>query len=144
MAYHNNAPECRCSSHASRHSIFRQSTPTSRLVKRYRSHRRTFSDAEYPEITANMASRSRRKQPLVSSNESDTEPKGVYRHTRTWTGAVTLISYSVLARGIEVNDSHSAVAESQASNSFIEKEAFAYMTNIPEETARRFEQQAQV
>ena len=54
------------------------------------------------------------------------------------------INYSALARGIEVNDSHSAVAESQASNSSIEKEAFIYMTNTPEETARRFEQQAQV
>ena len=91
-----------------------------------------------------MASRSRRKQPAISSDESDTEPEGVYRHTRTRTGAVAPINYSALARGIEVNDSHSAIAESQASNSSIEKEAFAYMTNTPEETARRFEQQAQV
>ena len=68
----------------------------------------------------------------------------VYRHTRTRTGAVAPINYSAIARGIEVNESHSAVAESQASNSSIEKEAFAYMINTPEETARRFEQQAQV
>ena len=71
------------------------------------------------------------------------EPEGVYRHTRTRTGAVAPINYSALARGIGANESHSAVAESQASNSSIEKEAFAYMTNTPEETARRFEQQAQ-
>ena len=54
----------------------------------------------------------------------------------TWTGAVALINYSALARGIEVNELHSAVAESQASNFFIEKEAFAYMTNTLEETTR--------
>jgi len=137
--------ECHCNSHASRQSISRQSTLTPRSAKRYRSHRRrTFSDTEYPETTANMASRSRGKQPVVSSDESDTEPEGVYRHTRIRTGAIAPINYSALARGIEVNDSHSAVAESQDSNSSIEKESFIYMTNTPEETARRFEQHAQV
>ena len=94
---------------------------------------------EYPEATANMASKSKGKQPAVSSNESDTEPEGVYRHTRTQTGAVAPIDYNALARGIEVNDSHSAIAESQASNSSMEKEAFIYMTGTPEETARRLE-----
>ena len=137
--------ECRCSSRASRQSIFRQSTLTSRSAKRYRFHRRsTFSDTEYPEITANMASRSKEKQPVVNSGESDTEPEGVYRHTRTRTGVIAPINYSALARGIKVNDSHSAIAESQASNSSIENEAFIYMTNTPEETARRFKQQAQI
>ena len=91
-----------------------------------------------------MTSGSRGKQPVVSSDESDTEPEGVYRHTRTRTGVIAPINYSALARGIEVNDSHSAITESQASNSSIEKEAFIYMTNTPEETARRLEQQAQV
>jgi len=43
-----------------------------------------------------------------------------------------------------VNDSHSAIAESQASNSSMEKEAFTYMIGTPKETARRLEQQAQV
>ena len=81
---------------------------------------------------------------MVSFDESDTELEGVYRHTRTRTGAIAPINYSALARGIEVNDSHSAIAESQASNSFIEKDAFIYMTSTPEETARRLEQQAQV
>jgi len=91
-----------------------------------------------------MTSRSREKQPAISSDEFDTEPEGVYRHTCTRTGAVAPINYSVLARGIEVSESHSAIVESQASNSSIEKEAFAYMINTPEETARRLEQQAQV
>ena len=81
---------------------------------------------------------------MVSSNESDIEPEGVYRHTRTRTGVIPLIDYNALARGIEVNDLHSAIAESQVSNSSIEKEAFIYMTSTPEETARRLEQQAQV
>ena len=74
---------------------------------------------------------------MVSSDESYTELEGVYRHTRTRIGAVGPINYSALARGIEVNESHSTVAESQASNSSMEKEAFAYMTNTPEEMARR-------
>ena len=68
-----------------------------------------------------MTSKSRGKQPAVSSDESDTEPEGVYRHTCTRTGAILPIDYNALARGIEVNDSHSAIAESQASNSSIEK-----------------------
>ena len=66
----------------------------------------------------------------------------MYWHTRTQTGTVAPINYSALARGIEVSESHSAVVESQASqasDSSIEKEAFACMTNTPEETARRFE-----
>ena len=64
----------------------------------------------------------------------------MYLHTCTRTGTIAPINYSALAQGIEVSESHSAVAESQISNSFIEKEAFAYMINTPEETARRFEQ----
>ena len=81
---------------------------------------------------------------MVNFDESDTEPEGVYWHTRTQTGVIAPINYSALARGIEVNDSHSAIAESEDSNSSIEKEAFIYMTNTPEETARSLEQQAQV
>ena len=99
---------------------------------------------EYPEVTANMTSKNRGKQPAVSSDESDTEPEEVYRHTRTQTGAVAPINYSALVRGIEVSESHSTIVESQASNSSIEKEAFAYMTNTPKDTTRRFEQQVQV
>ena len=79
-----------------------------------------------------MVSRSRGKQPAISSDdESDTEPEGVYRHTRTWTGAIPPIDYNALVRDIEVNDSHSAIAESQASNSSMEKEAYIYMTSTP-------------
>ena len=78
------------------------------------------------------------------SSDADTEPEGVYRHTRTRTGVIAPINYSALARGIEVNDSHSAIAESQASNSSIEKEAFIYMPNTPEQMARHLDQQAQI
>ena len=39
-----------------------------------------------------------------------------------------------------MDDSHSAVIESQASNSSIEKETSAYMVGAPEETAKRLEQ----
>jgi len=53
------------------------------------------------------------------------------------------VDYSALARGIEISESHSAIAESQASNSSVEKEAFAYMASTPKEMTRRFEQQAQ-
>ena len=88
-----------------------------------------------------MADRSNGKQPAISSDESDAEPEGVYRHTRIRTGTVTPVDYSALARGIDVSESRSAIAELQASNSFVEKEAFVYMANTPEELARRFEQQ---
>ena len=118
--------KCRCSSGANQQSLVRQLTLIPRSAKRSRSHRRRiFSDTEYPELTANMASRSRGKQPAVSfDDESDAEPVGVYRHTRTRTGAIPPIDYNALTRGIEVNDSHFAIAESQASNSSMEKEAF--------------------
>ena len=131
--------ECRCNSGANQQSLVRQLTLIPRSAKRSRSHRkRVFSDTEYPELTANMASRSRGKQSAISSDdESDAKPEGVYRHTRTRTGTIPPIDYNALIRGIEVNDSHSAIAESQASNSSIEKEAFIYMTITPEETARR-------
>jgi len=68
----------------------------------------------------------------------------VYRHTHTRTEAIPPIDYNALAQGIKVNDSYSVVAESQASNSSAEKEAFIYMTSTPEEMARRLEQQAQI
>ena len=83
-------------------------------------------------------SRSKGKQPIVSSDESDTELERVYRHTRTRTGVITPVDYSALARGIEVSESHSAIAESQVSNSSVEKEAFAYKSSTPEEMARYF------
>jgi len=89
-------------------------------------------------------SKSRGKQPVVSSDESDTEPEGVYQHTRTRTSAVAPIDYSARAWGIEVSESHSTIVKSQASNSSVEKEAFEYMANTPEETTRHLEQQAQV
>ena len=75
-------------------------------------------------------SKTKGKQPIVSSDESDTEPEGVYWHTYTRTCIITPVDYSALAWGIEVNESHSAIAESQASNSSVEKEAFAYMASV--------------
>jgi len=67
----------------------------------------------------------------------------VYQNTRTRTGAVAPVDYSALTQGIQVSESHSAIAESQALNSSVEKKAFAYMVNTPEKMARRYEQQAQ-
>ena len=67
-----------------------------------------------------------------------------YRHTQTRTGTIFLVDYSLLARGIEVNDEHSAIVESQPSNSSSEIIAFAYTAGTPEEVARQFEKQAQV
>ena len=53
-------------------------------------------------------SKSKGKQPIVSSNESDdepsglrelqTEPEGVYQHTCTQTGTIARVNYSALAR----------------------------------------------
>ena len=100
------------------------------------SHKETFSDVEYPEVTANMVgssttpSRTKEKQPIVSSDKSDIEPEGVYQHIRSRTGIITPVDYNALVWGIEVSESHSAIMESQASNSSVEKEAFAYMAGI--------------
>ena len=54
------------------------------------------------------------------------------------------MDYCVLDRGIEISEAHSAITELQASNSSVEKEAFACIAGTPEEMARHFEQQAQV
>jgi len=73
-------------------------------------------------------SKSKGKKLEVSSEESDADQssgfrdilivsKGVYRHTRTRTRAITPVDYNLLARGIEVNDEHSTIVESQSSNS---------------------------
>ena len=133
--------ECRCNLHISKQSVFKRVTSNSRSTKRRCSHRRgTFSDVEYLEATANMANKNTEKQPAVSSDESDAEPEGVYCHTRTRTGAVAPINYSALAWGIDVSESHSAIVESQALNSSIEKEAFVHMAGTPEEMAICFEQ----
>ena len=85
-------------------------------------------------------SRTKRKQAIVSSDESDIEPEGVYRHTRTQTDVIALVDYNALSRGIKVSKSHFAIAESQALNSSVEKEDSAYMASTLEEMARRFEQ----
>ena len=86
------------------------------------------------------------KQLPVSSEESDAgrspglkdiliESEGLYRHTRTRTGAIVPVD-NLLARGIEVNSEHSSVIESQSSNSSMETKAFTYMANTPEENGQ--------
>ena len=70
--------------------------------------------------------------------------EGVYQHTRIQTGIIAPVDYNALARGIEASDEHSAIAESQSSNSYMENEAFAYMTSTPEEVTGRFKEQARV
>ena len=50
-----------------------------------------------------------------------------------WTKAIAPIDYNLLARGIEAEDEHSAIAKSLSSNSHMETEAFTYVTDILEE-----------
>ena len=62
--------------------------------------------------------------------------------TRTRTGAITPVDYNLLAKGIEVNDEHSTVVESQSSNSSLGTTAIAYMAGDSEEMIKRLEDQA--
>jgi len=95
--------------------------------------------------------KSKGKQLAVSSEESDidrssglkdilVEPEGVYQYTRTRTGTIAPVDYSLLAREIEVNDD--AIVESQSSNSSSEITTFSYMADTHDEVARQFEEQA--
>ena len=112
-------------------------------------------------MTANMVgpsftpSKSKGKQLVVNSKESDAdrslglkdalaEPEGVYRHTQTRTGTIAPVGYSLLARGIEMNDENFVIIKSQSLNFSSETTAFAYMAETPEEVAMRFEEQARV
>ena len=112
-------------------------------------------------MTANMMgpsftpSKSKRKQLVVNSKESDAdrslglkdtlaEPEGVYRHTQTRMGTIAPVDYSLLVRGIEVNDEHSAIIESRSSNSSSKTISFAYMVGTPEVVAKRFKKQARI
>jgi len=54
------------------------------------------------------------------------------------------VDYNLLAKGIEVNDEHSAIVESQSSNSNSETTTFTYIAGTPEEVAKQFEEKAQV
>jgi len=68
-------------------------------------------------------SKSKGKQPVVYSGESDDESSStlkeilneseVYQCTCIHTSTITLINYSALARGIDVNEVHPTIAESQ-------------------------------
>jgi len=100
-------------------------------------------------------SKSKGKQLALSSKELDTEcflglkdilikPEEIYRRVRIWTREIFPIDYNLLVRGIELDDEHSAIVGSHSSNSYGETKAFAYMTDIPEEIARKFLEQARV
>jgi len=100
-------------------------------------------------------SKSKRNQLAVSSEESDAnwspglkdalaESERVYRHTRTCSGTIAPVDYSLLATATEMNDEHSAIIESRSSNSSSETTVFAYIAGTPEEVAKRFEEQARV
>ena len=79
----------------------------------------------------------------MNSDQTDAEPEGVYQYTRTQNGTIAPVNYSALAKGVELSEAHSAIIESQALNSFGEREAFVY-GKPPEEMDRRFERQVQV
>ena len=72
------------------------------------------------------------------------EPEGIYRRTQIQTGTIVQIDYNMLAKGIELNDDRSAIAESHSSNSYMEKMVFAYMVSTPKELAKRYEEQSRV
>jgi hypothetical protein len=72
------------------------------------------------------------------------EPEGVYKHTRTRKGVIISVDYKRLTSGVELDDEHSVIADSQTSSSSVNKEVFAYMAGSPEEIAKRFEDQAQL
>ena len=116
---------------------------------------------EYPEVTSNLvgpsttSSKSKGKQLAISSEESGVElsldlkeiliePERIYQRTRIRTGTIAPVDYNALVRGIEASAEHSAIVESQSSNSYMVKEAFAYMLGTSEEVAKRFEEQARV
>jgi len=52
------------------------------------------------------------------------KPEGIYQCTRIQTGGIAPVDYNLLARGIDIYNEHSAIAESQSSNSYVEKKAF--------------------
>ena len=100
-------------------------------------------------------SKSKGKQPIVCYGESNDEPssglkkilsgsEGVYQHPHIQTGTIALMNYSAVTRGMDVNEAHSAITESHASNFSTEKKVLAYMVGTPKEVAKRFEEQAQV
>ena len=68
----------------------------------------------------------------------------MYRHTRIRTGTITPVNYSALARGVDVNEAHPAIAKSHTFISSAEKETFAYTAGTLEEMTKRIEEQAQV
>ena len=75
--------------------------------------------------------KSKGQQPIISSDESDDELSGLRElHTRTQTGIIALVNYNALARGIEVREAHSAIAEFTCTNFSVEKETIAYIWQV--------------
>jgi len=104
-------------------------------------------------VTANIVgpsstpSKSKGKQLAITLEESDADRspslknilvdlEGVYRHTRIHTRTIAPVDYSLLARGIKVNDDHSPIIKSRSSNSSLETIPFAFMEGTPEEVAK--------
>ena len=54
------------------------------------------------------------------------------------------VNYSLLAKGIEVNDEHSAIVESYSLHYSSETTSFPYMAETPKEVVRQFEEQVRV
>ena len=156
--------KCHCISHMSKLSVFNRlstSSPSNLVKRRHPYKKRLFPKVEYLDVTFNMVipsttpSKSKRKQLAISSEESDVEPssglkeiliepEGIYQCTRIRTGTIAPVDYNILARGIEASDEHSAIAESQSSNSYMEKDILTYMAETPEEMAKRYQEQARV
>jgi len=111
-------------------SIFSRLLAASNSAKKWWSRKKkSFSNVEHPEVTANVigpsftSSKFKEKQLIVSSEESDAdrstslkeilvEPEGVDRYSRTRTRTIAPVDYSLFAKGIEVNDEHSAIIKS--------------------------------
>jgi len=98
---------------------------------------------------------SKRKQLAISFEDSDVkhsiglkeiliELEEIYQRTRIRPRAIAPVDYNTLARGVKVNDEHSAIAEYKSSNCYMEREAFAYTAGTPKELSQRFEEQSRV
>ena len=112
-------------------------------------------------MTSNMVgpsttlSKSKENQLAIISKEFDFElfsglkeilikPEGICQHTRIQAGAITSVDYNAFVRGVETSNEYSTIADSQSSNSYMEKETFAFMAKTLEKVTNIFEEQARV
>ena len=95
--------QCHCNSHTSKPLVFVRlsATPVSNSAKRRRSRKKkSFSDAEYPEVTSNMVglcitlSKPKGKNPVVCSGESNNESSSGLKEilNKSEGGTSTLVS----------------------------------------------------